>query len=184
MDRIENIWDVSKNTFKIQQIKEEWLWLLSHVNPNSDILEIGCYDGGTTYSLAHFAKSLVTIDLHSPARFDKNQIKQICSKYAYIGGDSHISETHNRLNGYDFDFMLIDGDHTYEGAKIDFDIYSKYIRKGGQIAFHDIIASESHAQQNCFVSKLWAELKEKYPSEEFILDPNGAWGGIGIIKYG
>jgi hypothetical protein len=34
--------------------------------------------------------------------------------------------------------LFIDGDHTYEGVRRDFEMYSPLVRKGGIIAFHDI----------------------------------------------
>jgi predicted O-methyltransferase YrrM len=37
------------------------------------------------------------------------------------------------------DFLFIDADHSYEGVKKDFEMYSPLVRKGGIIAFHDII---------------------------------------------
>jgi predicted O-methyltransferase YrrM len=36
-----------------------------------------------------------------------------------------------------FDFIFIDGDHSYEGIKMDWEIYSRKITKGGIIALHD-----------------------------------------------
>lgn len=35
------------------------------------------------------------------------------------------------------EFLWIDGDHSYEGAKADFDLYSPFVVEGGVIAFHD-----------------------------------------------
>jgi len=37
------------------------------------------------------------------------------------------------------DFLFIDGDHTYEGVEGDFEMYSPLVRRGGIIAFHDIV---------------------------------------------
>lgn len=36
------------------------------------------------------------------------------------------------------DFLFIDGDHSYEGAKMDYEMYSPLVRAGGLIGFHDI----------------------------------------------
>jgi predicted O-methyltransferase YrrM len=43
------------------------------------------------------------------------------------------------LKGRKVDFLFIDADHSYEGVKKDFEMYSPLVRKGGIIAFHDII---------------------------------------------
>ena len=37
------------------------------------------------------------------------------------------------------DFLFIDGDHTYEGVKRDFEMCSLLVRKGGIIAFLDTV---------------------------------------------
>ena len=35
------------------------------------------------------------------------------------------------------DFLHIDGDHTYEGVKLDWELYSPKVRPGGYITVHD-----------------------------------------------
>jgi predicted O-methyltransferase YrrM len=37
------------------------------------------------------------------------------------------------------DLIFIDGDHSYEGVKQDFEIYAPLVRSDGLIAFHDIL---------------------------------------------
>lgn len=37
----------------------------------------------------------------------------------------------------ELDFVFVDGDHSYEGVKNDFDSYASKLKKGGIIAFHD-----------------------------------------------
>jgi hypothetical protein len=55
-----------------------------------------------------------------------------------------IKETSERAY-YDFfvkqdikiDFLFIDGDHSYEGVKLDFELYSKLLNENGVIVIHD-----------------------------------------------
>jgi hypothetical protein len=35
--------------------------------------------------------------------------------------------------------LWIDGDHTYEGAKSDFDLFSPFVSEGGIVALHDVL---------------------------------------------
>ena len=39
-------------------------------------------------------------------------------------------------------FLWIDGDHSYSAAKLDFDLFSKWVVDGGVIAFHDSTQGE------------------------------------------
>lgn len=81
------------------------------------------------------------------------------------------------------DFLFIDGDHTYEGVKKDFEDYSPFVKPGGLVVFHDIIISEHHHSRNVYVGEFWNELKSsgKYETIEFIGDPEQNWAGIGIL---
>ena len=85
------------------------------------------------------------------------------------------------------DFLFIDDDHSYEGVKKDFEMYSPLVRKGGIIAFHDIIPdyytkygikTGSWAGE---VYKFWNEIKEKYEHLEIIKDRNQDAFGIGVL---
>lgn len=72
------------------------------------------------------------------------------------------------------DFLFIDGDHTYEGVKLDFDLYSNLLSDKGVIVIHDtdeeyeetlIISEDSKKEHHRFngPSKLIKEL-EKIPT--------------------
>ena len=41
-----------------------------------------------------------------------------------------------------YDVLLIDGDHSYDGVKFDFDNYHPFIKQGGYIIFDDYKATE------------------------------------------
>lgn len=117
----------------------------------------------------------------------------------FIRGDSHDDETfekvHNLL-GYKYftpksilfreepkiDFLFIDGDHSYEGVKQDFEMYSPFVKPGGICCFHDITISDYHHSRNVYVGEFWNELKTtgKYQTLEFV-DGSENWGGIGLI---
>jgi predicted O-methyltransferase YrrM len=78
------------------------------------------------------------------------------------------------------DFLFIDGDHTYEGVKADFEMYSGLVRPGGLIVFHDIC---KHSEQiNCHVDRFWQEVKFERRALEFVHDWNQGILGIGVIE--
>lgn len=185
-------------TQKIQQRKHEWIRFMNLLNEYGEIdtaLEIGCYDGGTTVGLSHFCKTFTTIDLN-PIRFDINTIRSRCN-YTYYSANSTSTDIKTKI--YDankkLDLLFLDGDHTYEGVKKDYENFSPLVRSGGIIAFHDIVDSEYHRNAKCFVNKFWTEVKVNKTYTEIIYDNSGVkydinntninpdvcWGGIGVI---
>ena len=87
------------------------------------------------------------------------------------------------LNGEKIDFLFIDGDHTYQGVKKDFEMYSPLVSENGIIAFHDIIINTtSHPEASLIeVPKLWDEIKNKYTTREIIENPKQSSMGIGVL---
>lgn len=77
------------------------------------------------------------------------------------------------------DYLFIDGDHTYEGVKHDFEMYAPLVRKGGVVALHDIVVHRPEA--GCEVSEFWNQVKRNYRHHEIVQDPSQTWAGIGIL---
>ena len=77
------------------------------------------------------------------------------------------------------DFILIDGDHSYAGARRDFELYRELVAPGGMIAFHDIVPGK--ARDVGGVPTLWRELREQYRHREFVRDWNQGGFGIGVL---
>jgi len=197
------IFNYSRLKYQIQQKRYEWcsvLDILAEKKPKK-VLEIGCYDGGTTYSFSHFCETLVTIDDNNPCRFSHDEIKSKC-KYDLIIGNSHLEDTFNKVTNIssDYDCLFIDGDHSYEGTLQDYTMYSKLVNPNGLIIFHDVVDSPYHRQAGCYASRAWLEVRgANY--KEFICtdasiengiinhdvcvpcelnDPRPTWGGIGV----
>ena len=88
-----------------------------------------------------------------------------------------MEDVKNILSGRQVDFLFIDGLHTYEGVKSDFEMYSNLVRNGGIIAFHDIVPYPEYG-----INKFWNEIKNNYKNFEIVKDRNQDLGfGIGII---
>jgi hypothetical protein len=196
-----DFWTESLN-FKIQQKKIEWISFIEEVSKNGKInfcLEIGCYDGGTTVFLSNFCNNLITIDQPNPARFDEfkysygesnkfgsEYLKSKCD-FNYISGNSHKIETIDSvkkiLGDNKLDLLFIDGDHSYEGVKLDYEMYSELVKDNGYIAFHDVHRSKFHEDHGCFVHDFWDEISNNKETKVFY-DPlsNSEWGGIGLLQ--
>jgi predicted O-methyltransferase YrrM len=78
------------------------------------------------------------------------------------------------------DFLFIDGDHSYEGVKQDFEMYSHLVTSGGLIAFHDTLQRPD--APNPGVAGFWKEIKSSYRHKEFTEEPY-VWGGIGVVWH-
>lgn len=160
------------------------------------IVEIGTANGGTLFMYTRLAQddaTIISIDLpggdfgggypewKAPIykSFARDQ-----QKIELIRGNSHAEETFSKLksllDGREIDYLFIDGDHTYEGAKMDFEKYRSLVRNGGKIGFHDIVV---HKGSECDVYKLWNEVKEEYPHKEFVNDWDQNCFGIGLIRF-
>jgi cephalosporin hydroxylase len=112
-----------------------------------------------------------------------------------IRDDSHSATTLQKvkeiLNGRQVDFLFIDGDHSYKGVSDDFLIYSPLVRKGGLIAFHDIV---QHKIEGVGVSELWQQIKDTneywgkidksqcFEMTEIVENDIQSWAGIGVLK--
>lgn len=159
------------------------------------VLEIGVYQGGTMMAWTYMAQPnayLLGVDLPSGpfgGGFDVAQAKKIKS-LAKLGQTIELmpADSQNpriveviRRQG-PFDFIFIDGDHSYEGAKQDYENYFPMLAEGGVMAFHDIV---EHTNTDVQVHKLWQEIKSKHESHEFVdglfVTDHGNWGGIGVI---
>ena len=78
-----------------------------------------------------------------------------------------------------YDAILIDGDHSYESVKADWDNYSSL---APLVAFHDIVGFgqiERAYGNPVEVPRLWAEIKADHNTVEFI-EPHSAMG-IGCV---
>jgi predicted O-methyltransferase YrrM len=78
------------------------------------------------------------------------------------------------------DVLFIDGDHTYEGVRRDFELYSPLVRGGGIIVLHDI--AQHLPGSTCNVRLYWKELQARYPAREIIESEHQGWAGIGLIR--
>ncbi len=167
---------------KIQQIREEWEWLINRISRGGyqqNILEIGCYDGGSSWYLNHFAKKMITIDNNNPCRFNPLDLGE---GYTYISSDSHDPKMTKYFSMNDWDFVFIDGDHSFEGVKADFQNILPFLKKGTPVAFHDIVISDFHHNHGCYVGEFWEELKITRKDSKFEeIKSNNEWAGIGII---
>jgi predicted O-methyltransferase YrrM len=150
------------------------------------VLEIGTGHGATLYLLAW--ASAPDARLLSLDNRDFSARRRLYRSFARKGQqvqvmlcDSHTVESRNAVRtffgGEPVDVLFIDGDHSYDGVRRDYELYSPFVRSGGLIAFHDIVdGSESFVGG---VPRFWRELK---PTLGEVVELVESWsqGGYGI----
>jgi predicted O-methyltransferase YrrM len=174
------------------QVREEITGLLKILKAKRPkfILEIGTAGGGTLFLFTRVAASdatLVSVDL--PMGYSELRIPYYESfslpdqRIHLIRMDSHKKTTFNAINRilreHKLDFLFIDGDHTYEGVKNDFKMYSKLLNPSGIIAFHDIVPGPPENVGG--VPKFWEETKCNFSYIELVKNWKQRGYGIGII---
>lgn len=191
---IARLFNYSNGFLKPFQLEGELACLLEDVrrlDPQT-VVEIGTAAGGTLYLWTRLARPdalIVSIDLPG-GQFGGGYIPLRTPLYRrfarerqtlhLLRADSHAISTLENLTkllkGAPIDFLFIDGDHTYEGIKRDWEMYSPLVRRGGLIAVHDIATNYETIQ----VKKFWDEVKSDFSCKEYAVDPKGRYG-IGVI---
>lgn len=179
------------------QVKEEILQLLqlvSKIHPKR-LLEIGTAAGGTLYLFTKIATPdalIISVDLPGGQYGGGYPASRVPFYMSFAKGrqriellraDSHdlqsLEHVRRVLGGEMIDFLFIDGDHSYEGVKKDFTLYSPLVRPGGMIAFHDIVPQSPDPSYG--VSRFWNEMKSSYKYIQIIRQDNQNSFGIGVL---
>jgi predicted O-methyltransferase YrrM len=187
---------LSSSVIRPVQVREE---LMEYAQVISDLkpklaLEIGTLHGGTLCLLSRLADpgaTIVSVDLPL-GRFGGGykwfyvpifkSFARFRQKIHLLRADSHAPETLSTvrkiIGNRELDLLFIDGDHSYEGVRNDFELYHPLVRRGGLIVFHDVA---EHTDRTCEVSRFWNEVKQRYRHTEVIRDRNQGWAGIGLL---
>lgn len=153
-------------------------------------LEIGSWSGGSIEMVAKYlpkGSSIVSVDLPTIAsKYQK--LQQVLAELYRDGyktflctgpsGDEETIHMATMLGPYDA--VFIDGSHTFEGVKSDWENYGKL---GTIVGFHDIaVDSPGHG-----VARFWKQLKAEHRHCEFISEETRKQNigyGIGVVWNG
>ena len=189
-DQAKGIVPVAQNAWELEELAREY----SIIRPQA-VMEIGSQHGGTLRRfmqesfVADIETVFVSVDTgpkswHPPQDFDVSiwheWAEQFRCKLHIVQANSHEISTLQEVKDIrnEYDFIFVDGDHSYEGAMQDFEMYGPLVRKGGIMAFHDIATPDfsPHIQ----VWQAWREIQAAgYKTRE--IRANGPFGGIGVV---
>jgi predicted O-methyltransferase YrrM len=185
---IDALVEQSKTFVAIQNPYEltRFLELVARRRPKT-VLEIGTARGGTWYCLSQVADqhaTLNSVDLPGAGSGAQTELERELfatfgpptQRFHFVSGNSRDAATRQAvdeiLNGRELDLLFIDGDHSYDGVKSDFELYSRLVHKGGIVALHDICAMPDQWGPTAEVGLFWAELSHGRNTRE-IVDPQG-----------
>ena len=155
-------------------------WLASQVSDDGLIVEIGTLYGRSTSFMAIGSKDSVrvyAIDCWEGTHYHR-MIKAVeyFAKLDLMGKIKIIkgySEQVAKSFKGTIDMLYIDGDHSYESVKTDYEKWYPFLKKGGVVAFHDHIhpkypgivkfVAERPAKENEFIAqvgKVWSGRKK------------------------
>jgi len=156
-------------------------------------LEIGSFKGRSTVGIAYVTRELglgkvVAVDPHtSPASTDPDlKSRGQTTSYDDFVANLEAAGVLDRVEirrAYSHDlarewkdplrFLWIDGDHTYQGAKADIDMFKPFLADGAIVAMHDVLGT--------FEGALRVFVEEVLDRDEF--GPAGFSGSIGWAQY-
>lgn len=187
------------------QVRWEFRQLLEQVERirPQRVLEIGTANGGSLLPITRLSAPnahIISVDLHHGEFGGGYPAWRIPLYRAFarptqrldlLRGDSHDRRTVDQvlrlLGGEPLDFLFIDGDHTFDGVREDFETYGPLVRPGGLVAFHDINPpSEREAIDGPRylvgdVPRYWREVSRERDSQEFVAPTASGCFGIGLI---
>ncbi len=147
---------IGQNADELWQVVQELQRRDAH-----SMIEVGVSRGGSMriWSAALQGGNIIGIDNEDRITSSNQPIFwDFTDNITYIVGDSHspevIRQVADVLQDTKVDFLWVDGDHSYEGCKADFNNYQHFVRLGGLIGIHDYSSIKE-------VKKFVDELPEK-----------------------
>jgi predicted O-methyltransferase YrrM len=144
--------------------------LARRVPAGAAIAEIGRFKGGSTLLLASAlpeGAELWSYDLHVALRADlsgpqlDSELGGALERYGLrdrvhlVVGDSRAAEPPPRAPA----LVFVDGDHSYEGARADYERWSELVAPGGHLLFHDAVDTGGYGNHYPGIVRLVGEIE-------------------------
>ena len=178
-----NLYDIAKSSQASQDKFELWQLLeILDRKPIARILEIGVHRGGMVETLSTVYPHATIVGIDTDFSFLEFE------DFIQVAGNSQDPEVRDQATSHfgrhGIDFLFIDGDHHYDAALKDFEMYAPLVKSGGIIGFHDIQRDPQRVPHHEGVEcrRLFDELKQKHASIEIWNGTAGVDGpGIGLL---
>jgi predicted O-methyltransferase YrrM len=146
------------------------LYRLARDASDGPFVEIGRFKGGSTFVFASVLPEGVELwsyDLHVELRPDMPgqaldaELRSALERYGLahkvhlVVADSRTVEPPSKQ----IEVLFVDGDHSYEGAKADYERWSQWVRPGGHLLFHDAVDAGGYGNVYPGVARLMAEVE-------------------------
>ena len=142
-----------------QTSAEEQKCLCKYATGKKRIAEIGVFEGVNTKSFRSVMDEvgiIIAIDPYPRSifgllgfgwirRIAHEEVNKVSKgNVIWIEDLGKLASENKRVKSYlPLDFLFVDGDHSYEGIKGDWEAWSEHILRGGIVALHDSINCES-----------------------------------------
>jgi predicted O-methyltransferase YrrM len=146
----------NRNVIRCDRDEAEYIYDLVKSLDSPYAVEIGRMLGGSAILMASAGAQVLSLDLHvsKTVEGEKGEVADIAldkklqelglrNKVEIIVADSHTYDTTSLIEKVDI--LFIDGDHSYEGVKKDYENWFKTVKSGGHILFHDACRSRGGA---------------------------------------
>jgi predicted O-methyltransferase YrrM len=145
------------------------LYRLARDVQRGPIAEIGRFKGGSTLVFAAAlpeGAELWSYDFHVALRSDMPgaeldaELREALGRYG-LGGKVHLLVADSRSADpppEPLELLFVDGDHSYEGAKADYERWRAFVRPGGHLLFHDAVDAGGYGNVYPGVARLVAEI--------------------------
>ena len=187
---------IRHSEFKPIQRRPEIIGLAALVRSRGDraLLEIGTARGGTSLLLARALRrpaTVVSVDLAPRCRTERLGRAFPWRTTAHLRTlDSHRAEsvgTLRELQPSGYDVVFIDGDHSYDGVRLDAMRFAPLARPGGMLVFHDIVPVAPTDHSGIFVGGVpdwWSQISTSsdVSTRTFVADGARSGFGIGVVE--
>lgn len=145
-------------------------WLIGTLKPNNYV-ELGVHNGASFFSAIEAAmEAKSSLNAHALDAWEGDEhagfyggtvYENFCAyldKKSYPDVQIHkayFNETLSKFEDESIDVLHVDGLHTYEAVRDDYDTWAPKVRPGGVILFHDI----AEVKEGFGVWQLWDEIK-------------------------